>query len=500
MDKILSKVKKLIPKKIFKALQPAYHFLLGWISSLVYGRSSEKLIVIGVTGTTGKTTCVYLIAKVLESAGYKVGYTSTAMFSDGKKEWLNDKKMTMVGRFFTQKILKEMVQNGCQYAIVETTSEGITQFRHRFINYDIILYTGLYPEHIESHGSFENYRDAKGKLFSHLQKCRTKYCDENKKVIRGLSSLKRIELNRVKKAIIVNGDDEQAGYFIKFWAEEKFILINGKRQPERPPARQNRSGGELSERAGKAANKKFDPATEVILLEGVKAGAQGVSFKVSGKNIDLKLLGGFNAINASLAACFGISQGIAMERIKSGLEEISGIPGRLEKIDEGQPFTVIVDYAFEPKAVLKLYELVKMIPHKKIIHVLGSAGGGRDETRRPKLGEIAARNADVVIVTNEDPYDDDPGVIIDQVSLGAENNGKTLNENLFKVLDRRMAIKKALRSAGHGDAVLITGKGSEQAICAANGEKIPWDDREVVSEELKLIQDMKGPRAPSAAG
>jgi len=473
MDKILSKIKKIIPIKVFKALQPAYHFLLGWISAMWYGRPSEKLIVIGVTGTTGKTTCVYLIAKILEEAGYRVGCTSTAMFKDGKKEWLNDKKMTMVGRFFTQKILRDMVKNGCQYAIVETTSEGITQFRHRFINYDILLYTGLYPEHIESHGSFENYRKAKGRLFAHLKKCKTKYCDEKRKVSGRMSSLKRIELNRVKKAIIVNGGDEQADYFIKFWAEEKYILVNGKLASS--------AGGQ------KIVNKKLEPTAEVIPFEDVKAGAQGVSFKVLDKNINLKLLGGFNAVNASLAFCLGVSQGIAPEKIKSGLEKISGIPGRLERIDQGQPFTVIVDYAFEPKAVIKLYELINVIPHKKIIHVLGSAGGGRDEARRPKLGEIAARNADVVIVTNEDPYDDDPGVIIDQVALGAENNGKKMNENLFKVLDRRMAIKKALRSAGSGDAVIISGKGSEQAICAANGEKIPWDDRAVVREELKLI-------------
>ncbi|MCK4553445.1 hypothetical protein KAU19_00590, partial [Candidatus Parcubacteria bacterium] len=158
MDKILNKIKKLIPKKIFKTLQPAYHFLLSWFSAVWYRVPSEKLIVIGVTGTTGKTTCVYLIAKVLESAGYRVGYTSTAMFGDGEKEWLNDKKMTMAGRFFTQKILRQMVRNKCQYAIIETTSEGIVQYRHRFINYDILIFTGLYEEHIDSHGSFENYK------------------------------------------------------------------------------------------------------------------------------------------------------------------------------------------------------------------------------------------------------------------------------------------------------------------------------------------------------
>ena len=166
--KILNTIKRLIPKKIFKAFQPIYHYLMAWLAALIYGFPSEKLIVIGVTGTTGKTTSTYLIAKTLENAGLKVGFTSTAMFHNGKKEWLNDKKMTMVGRLFTQKMLRDMVKNGCQYAIVETTSEGVVQYRHRFINYDWLVFTGLYPEHIESHGSFQKYNEAKGQLFAHL--------------------------------------------------------------------------------------------------------------------------------------------------------------------------------------------------------------------------------------------------------------------------------------------------------------------------------------------
>lgn len=461
----MRKIKKIIPKKLFRAFQPAYHFILGWVSAAWYGWPSEKLIVIGVTGTTGKTTCVYLISKVLEGAGYKVGYTSTAMFSDGKKEWLNDKKMTMVGRFFTQRILRDMVNSGCQYAIVETTSEGIVQFRHRFINYDILLFTGLYPEHIESHGSFENYKEAKGRLFTHLKNCKTKYCDDKKKVEKRLSSLKKINLNRVKKAIIVNGDDEHAGYFLKFWAEEKLVF---------------------------SAKPKITPGFSIkdaVIIKGEKISASsgGLSLEIDKEKISLNLLGEFNAVNALGAYSTGVSQNIRPDTIRTGLEKVSGIPGRLEKIDEGQKFTCIVDYAFEPKAILKCYELIEMLPHNKLIHVLGSAGGGRDVARRPKLGEIAGRNADIVIATNEDPYDEDPNVIIDQVALGAQKVGKKMNVDLFKVLDRRMGIKKALRLAGEGDIVLISGKGCEQAICAANGEKIPWDDRQVVREELNNL-------------
>ena len=137
-------IKKLIPLALFKKIQPVYHYIMAALAAFWYRYPSRQLIVIGVTGTTGKTSSVYFIAKVLESAGYNVGYTSTAMFDDGKREWLNDKKMTMPGRFFVQKILRRMVKNRCQYAIVETTSEGIVQFRHKFINYDILVFTGLY--------------------------------------------------------------------------------------------------------------------------------------------------------------------------------------------------------------------------------------------------------------------------------------------------------------------------------------------------------------------
>ena len=157
----------------------------------------------------------------------------------------------------------------------------------------------------------------------------------------------------------------------------------------------------------------------------------------------------------------------------------------MEKISQGQTFTVIVDYAFEPNAVEKLYETInKFDNRKKIIHVLGSTGGGRDKKRRPILGKLAAKNADYVIITNEDPYDEDPMEIIQQVVAGAKDGGKILDNNLFCILDRRQAISKAFSLAQKNDIVLVTGKGSEQAICVKDGKKIPWDDRRVCREEL----------------
>lgn len=486
MNKILFKIKQLLPTKFFKALQPVYHFIVQLLAAIIYNWPSRKLIVIGVTGTTGKTSSVYLIAKTLSSKGYKVGYTSTAMFSDGNKEWLNDRKMTMIGGFFNQKMLRRMVKNKCQYAIIESTSEGMRQFRHRFINYDILVFTGLYPEHIESHGSFEKYRAAKALLFKHLRHCHTKYVDDNKIIRKPKSELKKLDLSRVKKTIIVNYDDAEASFFLNFWAELKVGYTSGVFY-------------EKSEEID--YDKAFRGNIELVKESNIKLSGQGTSFDVlllsdfflSEKNqikdahIKLNLLGDFNAVNAMTAVCVALTQGFNLEEIKTGLELIKGITGRLEMINEGQNFVAVVDYAFEPKALGKLYDTIGLIPHNKIIHVLGSAGGGRDKSRRPLLGQIAGERADYVIVTNEDPYDEDPLVIIEEVLLGAEKAGKVLKENLFKILDRREAIKKAIKLAKEGDILLLTGKGSEQAICLAKGEKMPWDDRAVLREELRLL-------------
>jgi len=424
LDRILNFIKKFIPQKPLKKILPFYHFLLAKLSALIYFYPSEKMIIIGVTGTSGKSSTCYFIAQMLEAVGLKVGLTSTTIFKIGSQEWLNDKKMTMLGRFQTQKLLRQMVSADCQVAIVETPSQGIEQFRHIDINYDILVFTNLYTEHIEAHGGFENYKKAKGKLFQYLSQTKRK---------------------NIKKTIIVNADDEHAEYFLNFEADQK-ITFNGQ--------------------------KKY----EAILL------------------------GKYNNYNINAAAEVAKILNVPEEKIAETVKNLKPLPGRLEFIPNNRNIKIIVDYAFEPKALEKLYKTIKELPHQKIIHVLGSAGGGRDKTRRPIMGEIAAKNADIVIVTNEDPYDEDPQTIIDEVATGAVTQASEQNyfvtptfrsENLYKILDRREAIRKALELAQENDLVLITGKGAEQAICIDNGKKNPWDDRKVVKEELEKIQKIK---------
>jgi len=462
---MIEKIKKIIPKKLFRALQPIYHFCLSFLAAAVYFFPSRKLIVIGVTGTAGKTSTAYLIKKIFEQSGYKTGLTSTTVFSDGNREWLNDKKMTMPGRFFIQKILQQMVKNECRYAVVETSSEGIKQFRHRFINYDTTVFTGLYPEHIESHGSFEKYKEAKGKLFAHLKRYKNKYVNEEKKVCLAKSGLNKLTFERVKKTIIVNGDDEHVDYFLNFWSEAKIIYSFNQAL-------------ELESFTKNLPSESLVREMFLIKAELRKGDLSGGKFAIGSENFNLKLMGDFNSLNALAAYCVGLNHGLNKNSIKLALEGVASLAGKMELINEGQNFIAMVDYSFEPKALQKLYETIKVIEHRRLIHVLGSTGGGRDKSRRPILGRLAAEQAQIVIITNEDPYDEDPAQIINQVAAGAEMAGKVRDKNLFKILDRRDAIKKALELAEENDLVLLTGKGSEQYICLAKGQKMPWDDRE----------------------
>jgi len=381
------RLKSLIKKIIPDFLLNSYHYFLSLMGAFLYWFPSRRLIVIGVTGTSGKTTVVELATDIFQEAGFKTASMSSIKFKIGDKEWKNELKMTMPGRMKIQRFLRQAVRADCKYVVLEVTSEGIKQYRHKFINFNVAVFTNLSPEHIESHGSFKKYREAKTRLFQ-----------------------------QTKKIHIVNIDDKNAEHFLKYSAEKKI---------------------------------KYGINDAEILPK------------------DLKLLGKFNLYNAITATKIAMSQGVSLEICKRALEKVKGMPGRMEVVVK-EPFTAIIDYAHTPIQLEKVYQTLK---EKRMICVLGSCGGGRDKWKRPILGKIATQYCDQIIITNEDPYDEDPMEIINQVAG---------NTKVEKILDRREAIKKAIELAKSGDVVIITGKGSEPWMCVKGGKKIPWDDRQVV--------------------
>ena len=396
-------IKQLIPKNVFLFLQPFYHRFLAWLAAFWYGNPSKKLVVIGVTGTNGKSTTVELLAEIIEEAGYRVASASSIRFRIADHEKSNDTKMTMPGRFFLQKFLRLAVHEGITHVVLEVTSEGIKQFRHAHIKFDVAVITNITPEHIESHGSFSAYRAAKAELF------------------------------RAAPVHVLNKDDADTFVFLsKISAQKRFIYSLG-------------------------------------------------SFP---KEVHLRLPGDFNRQNALAALIAAEAIGISTEVSKRALERIDYIPGRLEVV-QARPFGVVVDYAHTPDALEKVY---KELSAPRLICVLGSAGGGRDKWKRPEMGRIAAEYCDVIILTNEDPYDENPEDIIREVEQGLFKAGKE-RLDYTKVLDRREAIGEALRRAEKKDVVIITGKGCEQWMMGPKGKKLPWDDRVVAREELKNLSN-----------
>ncbi len=438
-------IKKLFPRKYIAFA----HGVLSWVSALWYQFPSRRMVVVGVTGTNGKSTTVHMIGELLRILGQTVGYTSTVEFRVGEKHWINNQKMTMLGRWQLQKLLADMVRVGCGVAVVETSSEGLAQNRHWGIDYDVALCTNLTPEHIESHGSFEKYRQAKGKLFESLVRSVAK---------KGLGLV-------VPKTSIVNIDDVMTHSYSEYWAEKKAGFGTGV----------VRDGAPLIESTIGTAE-ELHPQKSGFVVEGVR--------------FEIPFEGKHNVANALAAIAVCRTMGYPLGDISKAFTSVPAVPGRLEVIEATRGFTILIDYAPEPASLAALYETVDELyrsTHQRIIHVLGSCGGGRDRARRPVLGAMAGRNADVVVVTNEDPYDEDPQEIIDVVFQGALSVGKKEDENVFRVLDRREAIAKAFSLAREGDLVILSGKGAEQAIAGPNGTYTPWNEREVALTLLKTF-------------
>lgn len=438
LEKILRFLEKyVIPKRLYRLGQPIYHFMLAFLGNFIYGAPSKRMFVVGVTGTKGKTTTANLIAQILNGVGFKAGKITSVVFGIGEKEWKNDTKHAMPGRFQLQKLLLQMTKAGCRYAVVETSSEGILQFRHRFIDYKAAVFTNLSPEHIERHGSFQSYRAAKLKLFE--------------------------KIARKKDGIgIFNLDDENAEYFLG-------------------PSVKNKIGYGM---------KFLNPKPELQMkfqISNVELSTRGTEFKFNGEKFVMPLIGEFNVYNAAAAISFALSQNIPAQKIREVLKRAKPVPGRLEVVDSGQDFTVIVDYAHEPASLEAAYKAVKLFNPRRIIGLLGAQGGGRDKWKRAAMAKIAEKYCDEIIFTNEDPYDEEPKRIIDDLAAAIGGRAGITNHKsrIYKITDRREAIQKAVSLAEKGDAVILTGKGGEVWMCLKNDKKIPWNEKKIVEEALK---------------
>jgi UDP-N-acetylmuramyl-tripeptide synthetase len=404
------------------------------------------MIVIGLVGSKGKTTTSNMIWAVLSATGEKVGQIGTANIRIGNKEELNKYHMTMPGAPAMQSILSKMKAAGCKYVVMEVPSEAQTQWRHIGINFDVLVFTNVEREIMASHkNSMEVLHQHNKRVFAAMAKAKRKVVDGKK----------------VPKIIIANEDSKYAKAYMNFAVEKKVTF---------------------------STNAQSDYRAENIVSK-----QSGVDFNVHKQKFHINILGAINAENAVAAIAVGNALGLSQNAIYKGLASLKTIPGRMEVIDEGQNFSVLVDYAHSPASMEALMKSAKSLSKGKIITLLGAEGGGRDVEKRPIMGKLAGASSDYLVITNVDPYEENPQTILDNIAKGAHQAGKIDEKDLFIIEDRRAGIRKALKLATKNDLVLITGKGAEQSI-VINGQSQPWDDRLVVHEELIKIWPNKNPK------
>jgi UDP-N-acetylmuramoyl-L-alanyl-D-glutamate--2,6-diaminopimelate ligase len=425
MQNTMRKLKQMLERIIPGWLLSLYHLSLAYIGAEFYRHPARKLLVIGVTGTKGKSSTIEMLNAIFEEAGYTTAVLNSIRIKTAEKTAPNLLRMTMPGRFFIQRFLFDAVRARCTVAILEMTSQGAAQHRHRFIDLDALIFTNLSPEHIESHGSYEAYADAKFEIGRELSR-----------------SVKR------PRVMVANSDDKQSARYLALPVECALPVSLSQCMP-----------WSSSEEGGHFNFKELD--------------------------VSVNLPGEFSLNNALSAATVASTFGIQSSVIMKALGKVRTILGRAQTIDSGQKFTVVVDYAHTPDSLEALYKAY--IKRRKIC-VLGATGGGRDKWKRKVMGAVAHAYCAEVILTNEDPYDEDPRAIVDEVASGMSYRDGRAPEI---IMDRRLAIRLALSRARASDAVLITGKGTDPCICVANGGRIPWSDARVVREELESLTNSK---------
>ncbi len=400
-----------------RTLLTPYHYAWATLSAHWYEFPARRMTVVAVTGTKGKSSVSEMLFAILQKAGYTTALAGTIRFAIGSKSRPNLFKMTMPGRGFIQKFLAEALSAGATHAVIEMTSEAALLYRHKDVDLDALVFTNLQKEHVESHGSMENYLRAKLSLGDSL-----------------LHSPKR------PRSVIANTDDKAGAAFLALPVEQKI---------------------------GFGFSDALQP----------QIGERGISFSYKEVSFSIPQPGAFSLMNALAAIKTAEALGVPLETCAEALGELHTIPGRVERIEAGQTFTALVDYAHTPDSLQALYDA---FPNRKKICVLGNTGGGRDTWKRPEMGRIAEAACDRVILTNEDPYDEDPEKIVRDMAAGMKQAPEI-------IMDRRAAIRRALELAHPGEVVCITGKGTDPYIMGARGTKERWSDSQVVREELATL-------------
>lgn len=408
------------------AVVPDVRAALADLSAEFFDHPTGKLKVVGVTGTDGKTTTVHLVSDVLEAAGERTGYATTVDFKLADHEWENDTRQSTQEALELQEFCAELLVAGGTWGVLEATSHALALRKLRGIDVDIAVFTNLTPEHLDFHGTLQSYLEAKAILFDML-------ADGGDK--------------GVPKAAVVNADDPH-WRFLADRAREARIVTYG-----------------------------IDALADVQ-AEILAADATGSRIKITafGDAVELRLplVGRFNVHNAVAATGAGLAAGATLAQCRDALARAKPVRGRMDRIDAGQPFAVIVDYAHTPESLEKVLALLRPLTRGKLIALFGSAGE-RDRTKRPKLAQAAAKYADRFFITQEDPRLEDPAAILAEIEAGAIEAGKRRDRDYQVIDDRTEAIKAAIREAADGDTVLLAGKGHEGSIIVGE-EKRPWDE------------------------
>ncbi len=417
---------------------------LAHLAAALHGFPARKLRVIGITGTDGKTTTANLIWSVLQTAGYDTGLISTVNAVIGETQRDTGLHTTTPDSPDVQAYLAQMVDAGAEYAVLEATSHGLAQHRVTACDFDVAVVTNITHDHLDFHGSFEEYREAKARLFRSLTSSACK--------------------PGVPKVAVLNADDSLFDYLTEIPADEQLTY---------------------------AVDREAD-----VKAVGIQVAGWGTSFTAVTPQgsfpVQMKLPGAFNVYNALAAIAVALSQGVAVENIREGIKAVEQVTGRMEQVDAGQPFGVLIDFAHTPNSLRSALEAARGMATGRVTVVFGCAGL-RDREKRPAMGEIAGRLADRIVITAEDPRTEDLGEIMGQIASGAEKMGRREGVDYWCIGDRGEAIQFAVDMAEAGDLVLVAGKGHEQSMCFGTTEH-PWSDHEAVEKALHRWRSRQGGR------